>query len=438
MLSPQPQQHRQALRRWLAPILLSVALMYGLGFFYIGSTLDPSVNLRHFPIAIVNQDNGLAGRLVTDGLAKNMDKDQFDVRVLTPDQARHQMETAAVYAQASIPADFSQRLFALPAGMLQTEPPTKPVITISTSPHASTVAGAIAERALRKALAAANVRAGKMLSTQLEQQEYQGKPLPGAEALALGSPIDIESSPHMSGSNAGTGALYLSLLLVIGGVSIAVLVGRKQATLLDYLSTGFKPLARRITWIQASRRQSLLFGWSLTVLLAPPTALVCLGIALLLGVSVPYPVATWVFAALVVSVVGVLSTSLISGLGKWGALISAMVFIFLGLPATGAAIPLEASPSFLGWLAGLEPMHQSFMGIRSLLSVGGAADAALTQSLVMCLLGLCAGVLLGFAIMWAQIKLRRARADLRRDLLTERIYLREDTATKPLRRVVDV
>lgn len=438
MLSPQPQQHRQVFRRRLGPILLSFALMYALGLLYIASSLNPSANLRHFPVAIVNQDNGSAGRFITDDLAKNMDKNQFDVRVLTADQARHQLDTAAVYAQVSIPADFSRRLFALPAAMLQTEPPAKPVITISTSPHAGSVAGAIADEALRKALAAANSRAGKMLSTQLAQQQYQGKPLPGAEALALGSPIDIETSPDASGSDAGTGAFSLSLLLVIGGVSAAILVGRTQTSLLNYLSAGFKPLSWRITWIQASRRQSLLVGWSLTVLLAPPTAMVCLGIALLLGVSLPYPVATWVFAALVVSVVGVLSTSLISGLGKWGALISGIVFIFLGLPATGAAMPLEASPRLLGWIAGFEPMRQAFMGIRSLLSVDGRADAALTQSLVTCLLSLCAGALLGFAIIWAQLRTRRARAYLRHDVLTERIHLHEETATKPLRRVVDV
>lgn len=438
MLLPQPQQLRQVFRRRLGPILLCLALIYVLGLVYIASTLNPSVNLRHFPVAIVNQDNGSAGRLITDGLVNNMDNNKFDVRVLTADQARHQLDTAAVYAQVSIPADFSQRLFALPAAMLQTQLPAKPVIVITTSPHAGTVAGAIAEKALRKALALANSGAGKMLSTQLEQQQYQGKPLPGAEALALGSPIAIETSPDTAGSNAGTGAFYLSLLLVVGGVSAAILVGRTQTSLLDYLSTGFKPLFRRITWIQASRRQSLLVGWSLTVLLAPPTALVCLGIALLLGVALPYPVATWVFAALVVSVVGVLSTSLISGLGKWGALISGIVFIFLGLPATGAAIPLEASPRFLRWFATFEPMRQAFRGFRSLLSVDGRADAALTQSLVACLLSLGAGALLGLTIIWVQLRMRRARADLRHDVRTERIYLHEETATKPLRLRVDV
>ncbi|KZS64250.1 hypothetical protein A4G28_07535 [Mycobacterium ostraviense] len=138
----------------MGPIIVAVALMYGLGLFYVGGTLNPGANLRHIPVAIVNQDAGPTGRLIADGLAANMDKNQFDIRVLPADQARDQLETGKVYAQVLLPWDLSQRLFVLPAATLQPGQPLKPVITISTGPRAGVVAAVIAEKAMRKALGA--------------------------------------------------------------------------------------------------------------------------------------------------------------------------------------------------------------------------------------------------------------------------------------------
>ncbi len=107
------------LRFWFAPIIIALALLSGFAMLYFGGILNPTTNLRHFPIAIVNLDTGPTGKTITDGLVTNMDKNQFDLRVLSADEARHQLDTGKVYAQLLLPEDLTQRLLALPQATLQ-------------------------------------------------------------------------------------------------------------------------------------------------------------------------------------------------------------------------------------------------------------------------------------------------------------------------------
>ncbi|ETB30591.1 hypothetical protein N602_31965 [Mycobacterium avium subsp. hominissuis 10-5606] len=76
-------------------------------------------------------------------------------------------------------------------------------------------------------------------------------------------------------------------------------------------------------------------------------------------------------------------------------LVSMLVFVIFGLPSAGATVPLEATPPLFRWLAGFEPMHQVFLGARSLLYFGGRGDAGLSQALTMTSAGLAIGLLLG-------------------------------------------
>jgi uncharacterized phage infection (PIP) family protein YhgE len=72
-----------------------------------------------------------------------------------------------------------------------------------------------------------------------------------------------------------------------------------------------------------------------------------------------------------------------------------LIFVILGLPSAGATVPLEATPPFFRWLAEFEPMHQVFLGVRSLVYLNGRADAGLSQALWLTGLGLVIGLLLG-------------------------------------------
>jgi uncharacterized phage infection (PIP) family protein YhgE len=103
----------------------------------------------------------------------------------------------------------------------------------------------------------------------------------------------------------------------------------------------------------------------------------------------------WAYGVFAIIAVGVTSSSLIAVLGSMGLLFSMLVFVILGLPSAGATVPLEAVPPFFRWLAEFEPMHQVFLGVRSLVYLNGAGQAGLTQALWMTGAGLVIGLLLG-------------------------------------------
>ena len=69
--APNPKRNTKALRTvrfWALPIGATLALMAALCALYLGGILNPAINLRHFPIAVVNEDAGPAGKQIVDGL----------------------------------------------------------------------------------------------------------------------------------------------------------------------------------------------------------------------------------------------------------------------------------------------------------------------------------------------------------------------------------
>jgi ABC-type multidrug transport system permease subunit len=110
---------------------------------------------------------------------------------------------------------------------------------------------------------------------------------------------------------------------------------------------------------------------------------------------IPHALPLWVFGAFAIAAVGITSTSLIAVLGALGLVVSMSVFVILGLPSAGAAMPLEATPPLFGWLAKFDPMRQVFLGTRDLLYLDGQADAGLSQSVIASAVGLVIGLLFG-------------------------------------------
>jgi hypothetical protein len=78
--------------------------------------------------------------------------------------------------------------------------------------------------------------------------------------------------------------------------------------------------------------------------------------------------------------------------------VSMFVFVILGIPSAGATVPLQATPAWFEWLAKFEPMHQVFVGTRSLLYLGGSAGSGLSQSAVWIAAVLVVGVLFGAGV----------------------------------------
>ena len=398
--APNPDRNIKALRTvrfWLAPLLITLALMSALCALYLGGILNPRTNLRHFPLVVVNEDAGPAGARIADGLVTGLGKQQFTVRVLSRDEAARQLDRAQVYGEVRIPPTFSSSLRDYGASALMPTHATRPAITISTNPRAGTLGASIANQTLTMAMGVVEGQVGQRLTDEVTAQAG-GTPLTGASAVGLATPIDIKSvvyHPLPNGTGNGLSAFYYSLLLLLAGFTGSIVVNTLVDALLGYVPAEFGPVYRFAEQVEISRFQTLLVKWGIMALLAVLTSAAYLTIAHGLGMPIDLGWQLWAYGAFAIAAVGITSTSLLSALGTVGLLVGLLIFVFLGLPSAGATVPLEAVPPFFRWLAEFEPMHQVFLGTRSLLYLSGAAEAGLSQALWMTAIGLAIGLLLG-------------------------------------------
>ncbi|BBX98737.1 YhgE/Pip domain-containing protein [Mycobacterium lacus] len=398
--APKPNRNIKAVRTvrfWAAPIVITLALMSALAALYLGGILNPTTNLRHFPIAVVNQDAGPAGKQIVDGLVAGLDKNKFDIRVVSRDEAKRLLDRAQVYGEAVIPPTFSSSLREYAASSVEPTRANRPLITISTNPRAGTLGSSIASQTLTQAMAVVNGKVGERLTADVAAQTG-GAPLTGAAALGLTNPIDVKSSvynPLPNGTGNGLSAFYYALLLLLAGFTGSIVVSTLVDSMLGYVPAEFGPVYRFAEQVNISRFRTLLVKWGVMVILALLTSAVYMSIAHGLGMPIPLGWELWLYGVFAISAVGITSSSLIAVLGSMGLLFSMLIFVILGLPSAGATVPLEAVPPFFRWLAEFEPMHQVFLGVRSLLYLDGQADAGLSQALLMTSIGLIIGVLLG-------------------------------------------
>lgn len=397
---PNPDRNITALRTvrfWAAPLLITLAMMSALCALYLGGILNPMTNLRHFPIAVVNEDAGPAGKQIVDRLVNGLDKNKFDVRVVSRAEAKRELDKAQVYGSLLIPPTFSSELRDFATSAAMPSHADRPTITISSNPRAGTLGSSIASQTLNMAMGLANGEAGERLIAQVSAQTG-GAPLPGAAEVGLSTPIDVESivhNPLPNGTGNGLSAFYYSLLLLLAGFTGSIVVSSLIDTLLGYVPAEFGPVYRFASQVRISRFQTLLLKWATMVLLALLTSAVYLWIADALGMPIDLGWQLWAYGVFAIAAVGITSASLLSVLGTAGLLVSMLIFVFLGLPSAGATVPLEAVPPFFRWLAEFEPMHQVFLGARSLLYLHGHAGTGLSQALIMTSIGLVIGLLLG-------------------------------------------
>ena len=398
--APDPKHNIKAIRTvrfWAAPIVVTLALMSALAALYLGGILNPTTNLRHFPIAVVNEDAGPAGAQIVDGLVAGLDKDKFDIRVVSHDEARKQLDRAQVYGEAVIPPTFSSMLREYGATAVTPDHADRPTITTSTNPRAGTLGSSIAGATLTQAMAVVNSKVGQRLTAEVAAQTG-GAPLTGASQLAIASPIDIKSTvynPLPNGTGNGLSAFYYALLLLLAGFTGSIVVSMLVDLMLGYVPAEFGPVYRFAEQVRISRFQTLLVKWGLMVVLALLISAVYIAIADGLGMPIPLGWQLWLYGVFAIVAVGVTSSSLIAVLGSMGLLVSMLIFVILGLPSAGATVPLEAVPPFFRWLAEFEPMHQVFLGVRSLVYLNGHAAAGLSQALVMTSVGVVIGLVLG-------------------------------------------
>ena len=276
-------------RFWLAPIAITVAVLSALAALYLGGILNPTTNIRHFPIAVVDDDGGAAATQIVDGLLAGLDREKFDVRVLSATEATHQLETAQVYGRVQIPAGFTDALRTFGARASQPGDLPRPVITVSTNPRAGTLGASIAGQTLTSAMAKANEEAGQRILAELSRRDT-GAPMPAGVAVALTHPIDVHTDVHdplPNGTGNGLSAFYYALLLLLAGFTGSIVVSTLVDSMLGYMPAEFGPVYRFAEQAQISRFRTLLVKWAFMVVLALITSAVYLAIANGLGMPIP-------------------------------------------------------------------------------------------------------------------------------------------------------
>jgi YhgE/Pip-like protein len=398
---------------WLIPTAVVALVMSALAGAYLGGVLNATDNIADFPIAIVHEDSGAtlpdgtavdAGDEVASGLLAGIDPDQFDVRELTMAEAEEQMDDGSLYGAIVLPSTLSADLVAWADGSLAPgDEIAQPEVTMLTNPRAGTSAVSMASNAGTTALDAANQQLGTQLTSMVAQSQEQAgstTPLAATAAAALSAPLHIVVEPYNplpAGTGIGLSAFYYALLLVLAGFTGSIAANTLIDSRLGFLPTEFGPLYRLEKNSGVSRRATLITKWGVGAVIAVVVSALYLAIAAALGMPIDDPFMLWLFGAVMVFAISVVVQAINALAGNAGMVINLLVFIALGLPSAGGTIPVEALPSFFRWLSSFEPMHQVYLGARSLLYLDGTWDSGLGRSMVaagiMVLIGLVIGLI---------------------------------------------
>ncbi|WP_309234707.1 ABC transporter permease [Nocardia sp. XZ_19_385] len=405
-------------RAWLAPIVVLTLFMALLGTMYLDYVVDPEKNLHDFPIALVNQDEGDVtgppdaqqkvnfGDQIAAALKQGIPADKVELRELGINEAELQMQNGKVYGTIVIPSDFSKRLGILGVGSVIPGDIQKPTITLQTNPRTGAFVTNIVQKVGNEALTQVDKQVGEQLTQQVKTQLIppDGGPAPeltGATRLALANPVDIIVEPFRqlpSGTGEGLTAFFYALLLLLAGLVGSMTIHTMLDAALGVVPTEYGPWFVHYPRTRISRFKTLLIKWGVMVL----TSLVVSGVFVLvgkgLGMSISNSAELYLFGVLAIAAVGITGLSILAAIGSAGLLVNLILFIILGLPSSGGTVPIEATPPYFGWLAEFEPMHQVFLGVRSILYFDGNYQAGLARGLWMSLLGLAIGLVLGLLV----------------------------------------
>ncbi|MGW4242076.1 YhgE/Pip domain-containing protein [Nocardia sp. NPDC004722] len=411
---PTPKRRHLSPIRWAFPIIVVTLLASLLGVMYLDYVVDPEKNLHDFPIALVNQDVGddIGGKhvnfgdQVADGLRKAVPSDQIDLQVLGINEAQLRMQSAQVYGTIIIPSDFTKRLGILGVGSVVPGDISKPELILQTNPRTGAFATAVVQKFGEQALTQVNAQVGTQLTEQVKAQlaPPPGAPpteLTAATRLVLSQPLNVVVNqfwPLPGGSGEGLTAFFYSLLLLLVGMVGAMIIHQLIDSALGFLPTEWGPWYVHYPRASISRFKTLLIKWSAVVVMAVVVSGALMGIAHALGMPIDRPLLLFLYGVLVMCAVGFTCTSTLAAVGTSGLIINLIIFIILGLPSSGGTIPIEATPKYFGWLAKFEPMHQVFLGTRSILYFYGDGQAGLTRGAWMAVLGLAIGILGGLFI----------------------------------------
>ncbi|MFF3653187.1 YhgE/Pip domain-containing protein [Streptomyces sp. NPDC002181] len=386
---------------WVVPTVLTGLLALLLSLLYMGGIVNPNRSLRDLPIGIVNADTGgplpgqqqNVGTRITEAVTAGDPSGKVQWRRLTQAQAQDQLASAKIYGALVIPADFTDSVAALTTGTAK----VRPTITVLTNPGMGSIGSSLAERTST----AAARQSSKIIGEQLTASPATAQADPTTRLL-LADPVQVVSRiGHPVGTNSGLGlsAFYYTLLLVLSGFLGGNLINTGVDTALGYADSEVGPWHTRRPTVPISRTQTLLLKVVMTaVITVLTTTLVMVATILILGMDAVHIPLLWIYSYCAGLAVGLGVQAINAAFGGIGQLVSMFVFIALGLPSSGATVPLQAVPGFYRFLSLFEPMRQLSDGVRAILFFDARADAGLTRAWTMIAVGTVLALLLGFGM----------------------------------------
>ncbi|MFF3013795.1 DUF3533 domain-containing protein [Streptomyces sp. NPDC057939] len=385
---------------WLIPTILTGLLALLLSLLYMGGIVNPNADLRDLPIALVNDDIGKPpagqqqnlGAQITAALAADTAGGKADWRTVTRAQAQDQLDSGKIYGALVIPSGFTDSVTAL------TTPGAtgRPIITVLTNPGKGSLGSSLAGQITTRAAHTASQNIGRQLTAAA------GDRVNPTTKLLLADPVEIVTQVgHPIGTHSGLGltAFYYTLLLVLAGFMGGNVISNGVDTALGYADNEIGPWHTRRPTVPINRTQTLLLKMVMTAgITLVSTALVMLACVVVLGMDASHLPLLWIYSYCAALAVGLGVQAINAAFGGIGQLVSMFVFIVLGLPSSGATVPLQAVPDFYRFLSHFEPMRQLSDGVRAILYFDARGDAGLTRSWIMIAIGTALALLFGFAM----------------------------------------
>ncbi|QLY28114.1 DUF3533 domain-containing protein [Nocardia huaxiensis] len=398
-------------RLWLTPAVIVTVVMAALAALYLGGTVNSSQDLNDFPVAVVNADTGATdpsgqhlnvGEQISDNLRKEVDADKFDLRFVSLAAAKEDMDKGKLYGAIVLPSDLSQKLVALTESAVTGAAAPQPAVTVYTNPFANSYGASIVDSFASGVLAEANQTVGQQLlatATQAGDQAASGsQSVTGTARIVLSEPMLVHVTPFKEvpdGTGAGLSAFYYALLLVLAGFTGSMIATSLVDAQLGFTPSEIGPLYRMERRSGHSRLATLAVKWGIMTGVAVLVSSVYLGIADWIGMPLDHPWELWLFSVLSITAVAVVAQAILALLGNLGMVVNLFLFIVLSIPSSGGTTPPEAMPPFVRFLSSFEPMHQIYLGTRSILYFGATWDSGLTRGVTAAVIALIVGVLAG-------------------------------------------
>ncbi|EPD62291.1 MULTISPECIES: YhgE/Pip domain-containing protein [Streptomyces] len=385
---------------WLVPTVLTGVLALLLALLYMGGIVNPQGSLHHLPIALVNSDTGKpppgqkqnAGAQIAAAITSDTSTDKAEWRTLTRARAQDELDSGKVYGALVIPPDFTASLTALTTA----DATRRPTLTVLTNPGKGSLGSSLASQITTAAAHQASQSIGRQLT------KAAGGQADSTTKLLLADPVNVVTQVgHPIGGHSGLGlsAFYYTLLLVLAGFMGGNIITNAVDTALGYTDSEIGPWHTRRPTVPISRTQTLLLNMALTAgITVVSVSLIMLATVSVLGMDATHIPLLWIYSYCAALAVGLGVQAINAAFGGIGQLVSMFVFIVLGLPSSGATVPLQAVPAFYRFLSHFEPMRQLSDGVRAILYFDARGDAGLTRSWIMIAIGAALALLFGFAM----------------------------------------